>query len=314
MALTEKQRKALREKAEKEAAERAAREAEEIGSRRKRREPGNGIQGPPPGLIAVLILLAMIGGAIALGFWLSSADSPLGVSTLPDDVGTSPEKGGYIPDGDLPGRYDQHEVAENPAGKENLPEEGEDGEQVGQGGYGDGSQDGQGGSVDGIGEDGTGDLVSIHVLPYMMGGLSPEDYAMARGWPVGIVQEDGSAVYSVTAEQQAMAVEQAKAEMDAMMADIASSGVLDSVSYADEEAYGTFTAYALGGHETDREGWCSALRQVLSKSAERSALAGGNNPAPSATVYAGSPDGEPTVAGSVFLVSGDAVASLADGG
>lgn len=311
MALTEKQRKALREKAEKEAAERAAREEAEIGSRRRRREPGTGIQGPPPGLIAVLVLLAMIGGAIALGFWLSSADSPLGVSALPEDVGTSPEKGGYISDEGLPGRYDEHEVAENPAGKENLSDEDGEGQEPGQDGYGDGSQDG---SEDGTDGNGTNDLVSVHVLPYMMGGLSPEDYAMARGWPVGVVQEDGSAVYSVTAEQQMLAVEQVKSEMDAMMAGIASSGVLDSVAYANEEEYETFTAYALGGHETDKDGWCSALRQVLAKSAERSALAGNNNPTPSATVYAGSPDGDPTVAGSAFLVSGDVVANLVDGG
>lgn len=312
--LTDKQKRILAERAAKEAAERKAREEAAAPSRRRRKDPDmmSGIPGPPPALVAILILLLMIGGAIALGFWLSSASTPSGRAALPDDFGTSEDKGGYVSDEGLPvGSLD--EVKENAAAADNIdPSAGEGGEDGDSGADQDTDQEGSApvGSTD-VPED----AVRVHLPAFVTGDVDPGTYAAEHDWMGHEAEADGSAVYIMSAEQREQAVGLAGQELDALLANAASGGVFTGFMVVEgDESRCSFRAFAAEGYESDTESWKTAARDIMSKAAERRALTGANNLSISVSVCTLSPEGVETPVGTVFYTNGELSASLVSGG
>ena len=268
MALTEKQRAALRAKAAEEQAARA--EKDDGKGRRRRKDPDDANRGLPPGVLAIIVLFLLIGSAMGLGIWLSSDGSFLD-APVPDDFGTSEDKGGYISAEGLPPRGSISDISGNPAGDGNMTAEeiaaAEAGGNEDDGGEASGEDDVPPGEEQGGETRPSSDIDTVHIrVPaYLVPEDGAEAYAEEQGWLGAEVGTDGYVTYSLSRGGLDQARSRLLFDLQALMQEVDSS-VLGAVSF-DGDNFSAFLAEARD--PAGSEAWKTALEPVLKKAAER---------------------------------------------
>lgn len=318
--LSEKQRQAMRERAAREAAA-------------KEPSRGTGRRAPRPPVVLTVVLCALLaaGGAMAAWSWHAASPEPVR-AYVPEDAGTSVERGGYFPDTGLPSQED--EITENPAAAGNVgpedvlddasqaaPMDGPAQDAMGSApgaliGFDDGTDgeaagpappEGPGGV--GAGPDTVPEDAERVLLPAYMAGMGQDEasgYAAGKGWYGAEAGEDGSVAFFMSAEMLEAERAVKLAELEAAMAAAPDAGVLSLVEAADESG-GAFRAYVAGGHEEDAAGWKASAGPVLAKAAELAVFRGSNNPSVMMSMCSVDESGAEVPLDTLWYVNGEVV-------